>query len=425
MLKPALAVTLAAPVALGQVQFGANPSPYLEKTKPQDWTLVADLTAQSYRPNLPSTVAQTQELWAFNQVAVVFPLLLETGSSMVPATDGAAGPTPELSGYLEIDDQRVDVTPEITKQTYHSGSKLVFWRPERAEYRAKQIEMHFEEQTECWGVRFDEDKASKLVDWPTGPWPDAAASTLNQPQLYVEHGPDANGRVGAYDMTSVDELVKKWTGGEDPKSIKPVPLAKWLAGSLAQEFQPTGTELVAGPIGFEGFLLKGAPGAALDMKGSEFDMVCLLAAVYRRAGLPARIVIGYDAEAAKGKRDYLNKKSGESAIRAWVEFCLYDESTDSCGWVPVDIVQMRKRHSRLPSNWMNRPLSYFGTNDELDGIVPIAFGFHPETSVVAYNYPALWGMTMSPAPPSAAEQGLRLQASRTAKRGNGKGSRNR
>ena len=419
MLKPALALMLAAPLAAGQVQFGANPSPYLEKTEVQNWTMVADLTARSYRPNRASTQAQTQETWTFNQVAVVFPLLLETGSSRVPTADTAAGPAPELSGYLEIDDERVDATPEVIRQTYHSGSKLVFWRPERGEYHAKQIEMHFEQQTECWGVRFDEEKASKVVDWPTGPWPDAAASTLDQPQFYIDRGPDAHGRDGNYDMSSIDALIEKWTGGNDPRSIKPVVLAKWLAGSLAQEFQPAGTELIVGPIGFEGFRLKGAPGAAFDMRGSEFDMVCLLAAVYRRAGLPARTVIGYDAAAAKGKRDYFNKKAGDTAIRAWVEFCLYDESTDSAGWVPVDIVQMRKKHSRLPSNWLNRKLAYFGDNDDLDGVVPIAFGFHPETSVSAFNFPALWGMTMSPALPGIAEQGLRIQITRTAKRSGG------
>src|SRR5581483_8784634 len=141
-------------------------------------------------------------------------------------------------------------------------------------------------------------------------------------------------------------------------------------------------------------------------KGSEFDMVCALAAVYRAAGLPARTVIGFDVGQSKtdGRR-FLGKR-GSSELRAWVEFPLVNPRDNALVWVPVDIVRMRKSSSRakpLEQRW-----PFFGDNDALDRVIPFAFQFHPPTTVVSYGSPAFWGWLVMPKPPERVLQAVRF-----------------
>lgn len=144
-------------------------------------------------------------------------------------------------------------------------------------------------------------------------------------------------------------------------------------------------------------------------------MTVLLAAVYRAAGLPARTVIGFDVSAKKDRDGFLDKgKSGPQKLRAWVEFCLYDEAAQREVWVPVDVVRMRQSSSRAPA--LNRPWKFFGTHDELENVIPIAFQYHPPTTVVAHGAFGLWGWLTTPEIPLV-KQHLRLDAITTPKRG--------
>jgi hypothetical protein len=225
------------------------------------------------------------------------------------------------------------------------------------------------------------------------------------------------GNDGPYDMNPIKELVKRWTSGKDPKTIKPLPLAKYLAGEVLGWVQPSGNGLGYNRIGqLEGIDLQGAPLTAERRRGSEFDMVCLLAAVYREAGLPARTVIGYDIGETKDedRRNFLEKKGSED-IRTWLEFALLDEGTGQLHWIPVDVVRLRKAGSRPPP--LEKEWRYFGTHDELDGMIPFAFHFHPPTTVRAYGSPGFWGWLVTPKPPETAVQALSFSAWSTPKRG--------
>jgi hypothetical protein len=235
--------------------------------------------------------------------------------------------------------------------------------------------------------------------------------------MFIDYGQEG----APYDMKSLDRFVDRLTNGKDPKEIKPTELAKWIAGNLVQRFQPSGNGFNASRTGLlEGLDLIGAADAASRMRGSPFDMVCVLAATYRRCGLPCRIVIGYDVGAAKGKDDdnFLDRKRSDLQLRAWVEFALFDEATGNLHWIPVDVVEMRSKRSRLPDKWMENPLEYFGTHDGLDNIIPFAYQFHPPTAVRAYGSPCFWGWGVygEYAPPGYAWQEVRLSAQTTPSR---------
>jgi hypothetical protein len=82
----------------------------------------------------------------------------------------------------------------------------------------------------------------------------------------------------------------------------------------------------------------------------------------------------------------------------------------------VDVVKLRKTSNRPAA--LDRPWKYFGTNDQLDHILPFAFHFHPPTDVVSYGSPGFWGWFVSPKAPEQAEQAIRISASSQSKRAN-------
>jgi hypothetical protein len=124
-------------------------------------------------------------------------------------------------------------------------------------------------------------------------------------------------------------------------------------------------------------------------------------------------VIGYDVGDGDGR--FLDRGRKANKLRSWVEFCLYDEARNTINWVPVDIIQLRKRSSRPQA--FNRPWEYFGTNNDLEMVVPFAFQFHPPTDVAAYGNPLFWGWFVTPTAPKQAEQALTLSATSVSVRG--------
>ena len=133
-------------------------------------------------------------------------------------------------------------------------------------------------------------------------------------------------------------------------------------------------------------------------------MACVLCAAYRNAGLPARTVIGLDVTESKGQDAILAGKGKNDRLRSWVEFCLFDESTGKELWVPADPARQRASSNRPPA--FDRPWKYFGNNDDLDDVLPLAFQYHPPTTVIAHGSPCLWGWLTTPEL-QVAEQSMR------------------
>lgn len=406
VLSAVVGVVLGATAAVGQ-QF--QPSPHVKLERPREWTLKVTVNLRAWeerdRRGMPVV-----DHFDFTEAAVVFPFLEGSGSHRVNLQELEGGAP---KGRVTFDDRVAATRPEI-KAGYPCGARLAIWH--LTERRGREIELQVEYPVVSYRVVFDE-AAAMRTPWPKEAWPSVVQSCF-EPQMYVDFGPDPSkgGDLSPYDMEPVQQLVDKWTVKGKTRTQPPVVTAKWLAGKVVEHVQISGNGLNYNRIGqLEGIDLQGAPETARRGRGTEFDMVCLLAAVYRRADIPARIVIGFEG-ATEDDRDFLGSR-GRKQLRAWVEFALYDETAQTLSWVPVDVVAMRKKRSRLPQNFMEQPLEYFGTNRDLERIIPFSFHFHPPTTVRAYGSPAFWGWFVLPEANARALQAVRFESQRTPQRG--------
>ncbi|MEM1185499.1 MAG: transglutaminase-like domain-containing protein [Planctomycetota bacterium] len=366
--------------------------PFLSYSHGRDWTLNTVVRIRSAQETSEQHVQIVT--WNFQTVAIIFPLMEQTSSSNLDIETAA--------GELSFND--VEVSDEFTVISgYHSGQKYAKF--DATNIVTREMELEIEYLARSFRTEFDEAKAQAIA-WPMGEWPEGIAETL-EPAPFIESYNNRAGNIG-----ELDNLLRQWTNGRDPKKVPPLTLAKWFAGRVVEHVQPTSDGLNRGRryLGFEGFKVQGAPETARTRKGSPFDTVALLAAMYKRAGLPARVVIGY-LDPDDDDPDEADEH-GASRLRAYVEFFLYDEPNERGGWIPVDVVRMREKSSRAPTD-LTKPWRYFGTHDELDRFIPMSFHFHPPTTVQAYGSPAMWGWLVTPVTPQAAYQYLNFNAYRT------------
>lgn len=332
----------------------------------------------------------------FETAALVFPCLAGTAAS---STD-----LENIKGKLTFDGKDVTGQPTVL-DGLSCGSRYQRW--DMRDKAGRQIDFEVELPVTCWEVKADEAVAAKAV-WPQGGrWPADAQSTFT----------DGAGSTIAPALpgAEVQSALKSWTGGKPPTEVKPWELARFLAGKVLETVQPSGDGLVSSQSGLlQGFVLQGAEKTLSTRRGSEHDIACLLAAVYRAAGLPARTVIGYDVTKTKGDDKGFTGRSGSGSLRSWVEFCLYDEPAQASLWVPVDVVRQRRSGNVAPTG--GRPWRFFGSNDETDDVIPLAFHYHPPTTVMAHGSPCLWGWLTTPEV-QRAEQTVRFIVNTAVKRG--------
>lgn len=419
---PKQPATAATPAANGELA----PGPYITREMPKDWTLRSRVRITSNPPGVGAQILAlppgqlrddnavnlaNQAGFKFQTLTMVFPVAPETAASSPLEGD-------VIEGWLKVDDKEVVDHPNIKSRQgsgklLGAGARLAQFTTqtgsganEVANGVAREVQMQVEVPMTCYRTRFDE-KAAMDVDWPKNDWP-AVVKAVFQPQVYVETGYDGK----PYDAAKIKETAVKWAGG-DPHLLRPVELAKTLAAEVVRNIQPSGDGKAVLRTGeLQGFLLNGVDQTLATGKGTEYDITCLLTALYRAAGLPARVIIGVEAEDVD--RKFLEKKGGKGKLRTWVEFALYDETNNTLNWVPVDIVKIRKQSSRPQA--VRTPWKYFGTHDELNLITPISLHFHPPTSVIAYSVPGLWGWMVTPTPPQQAYQALYFDAYRSAKK---------
>ncbi len=391
---------------------------YIEQTTPRDLLLKVDIQVNSESPTEKQTIrdpftGQTVDMpvikpFNFQTLAMVFPLLPSTATS---------DPYPkEFKGTLRLNDMPADNEAEFMTG-YPGGIRLArFDANEKAQGTScRQVELHLEIPMRCYRTKYDE-AAALQVPWPTGPWPKEAASIMG-PQLYIETGVDSTGAVRPYEDKLLTERLAEWLEAEqitDPKKVNPAALAKMLTARVWSAMQPDREGLSFKRTGQVSGVVLQHPDLTLETaRGSAHDLAVLLAATLRKAGLPTRLMIGYDV--GGGDNAYLKSGGKQNRIRTWVEFCLYDEALNTINWVPIDLARIRGSSSRplaLTQNW-----KYFGTHDELNSVTPFAMHFHPPTDVVSYGWPGFWGWFVTPKAPEHAEQAIRFSATTMSVRG--------
>ncbi len=452
-----LAACCFASILTGSAPAQPESSPVITRSEPQDWRMLASVTlgsridtpaeAMLYVPPDQHTTQPVQlaEDPILRPDGAVGAFSVEEATVYFPVAGSAAGYEVDrlsLKAEFLYKGQPIPIRPSLYErdasgQPVHSGGAYGVWSFGPAAEFVGNVVLQFEFEARSWNTRLDED-AARAVAWPKGDWPAEAASSF-APMLFIDYGYD-----DTYDTASLKRLVKEWTG-DQPKSQPPFVLAKWLAGQVAQRFQPDGQLAAPDTIAansvqagrslgaMQAVNVFGAQFAAEEMTGSPVDMVLLLTALYREAGLPARPVVGYVAGEAGGAAGFGGRSDQpEIGPYAWVEFALYDETKPSLGnsltWVPVDILAMRA------GNVGRRPFDQhwdgFGSGEYFNQLVPIAYHLHPHNlPAVSYGQgqisgararamggvrliplPSLWGWNLVPFTPICQHQTMSLSA---------------
>lgn len=361
----------------------------------------------------------------FETVTVVFPVLSSTASATMYQTlaSGALriNDRDACAGSLVLDGSKQDPTggarlrPTLMRRErdgglYQGGVHLAAFATGEIGKQtiANRFRLNVEMPMVCSNTIFDE-RAAMKVGWPTGPWPEHVAATF-LPQQWIDYSPMPDGRNGSYDPAVFESIVKAALRGRDTRSVTPVMLAKMLLGHCVDMYTITpndfnyrlttstnksGEIVASGGVLIQGLRMSGAATAAMDKKGTKWDLIALTAAVYRKAGLPTRTVVGYDR---REKEEREKGRSLQSELCAWIEFYLYDEVNKTGNWIPVDVLRFKESCGKAPP--LTSTYRWFGTNDVLNSIMPFAFQFQPPTDVRGYNSPAFWGWQMTPGVPT-------------------------
>lgn len=195
----------------------------------------------------------------------------------------------------------------------------------------------------------------------------------------------------SFAIDSDNMIFKEYVARVAGSELRRVPVylaAKDLVRHAITEFRNVnGTVVVREGLGaVRGFRLQNASQAALSRNGSPGDLVSTCVAVLRAAGIPARPVIGIssgDAEPGETKQPLK-----QTAFCVWGEFHL-----PGAGWVPFDPWEMRG--TGLPQANVHRPWKWFGTCDQLNRRVALAYDFAPVRQGFIQDWPAGWAWTIS------------------------------
>ncbi|MGH7131221.1 MAG: transglutaminase-like domain-containing protein [Phycisphaerales bacterium] len=381
----------------------------LKNTTP--WTLNIEVRV-SPQQLFDSNRKPTNESMKIESAAVVFPLPKSTAGS--EALDS------ETTSELSFNGKVVDSSPKLNGG-YPAGTRLLRWEMRNQEGRNMILKLA--SRMKCSETVFDE-KLAMTVPWPAE-WPEEAASCF-KPTWFLDYRHDPQEKAAADAL--LGGLLQEWLKKADPKSMPPARLAKILMGKVLETVNPNGDGqrfnqnssmqglTVQFPV--ETLRLITPPNARkTPALGTELDIAQTLTAMCRVAGLPARTVIGWDVSEGSGSNSYIDRASGREKLRAWTEFALVDPPTKKVVWVPMDPVRQRKNGSRAKP--LDRPWEFFGNNEELDMVMPIAFQLAPPTTVAFHGSPAFWGWLVTPEYPQA-DQAIRFTSFQTAARGDKK-----
>jgi len=364
----------------------------------RDWTLTTQVRLFGIKTLLePFDNVLTPTNIRLDAVAAVFPLI--GGTSMSEAY-------PDLATMEFLINKRVVNDAPRIAAGYQGPTDLMVVDAQQID--SPRVSVRATVQMTSHDTRIDEDLA-RAVPWAPAQfqWPAVPAANL-APQLFVESDTDVVRGLAA-------SWIRDGVGG-DPRRMDPYTFAKYLAGRVVEYCQPNESYMLASSRGaiwgdpsvtyFSGFNVFGAAALAVNGIGPPLDLANLLCAVWRASGIPSRVVIAYDVGRSLELQSMI--------VRSWTEFCLFDPRTNEEHWIPVDVLNQRKFSSRAPK--LDQTWQFFGRNEQFKFTCPVAFHWHPPTSVTNGGPPALWGWIPKPANP-VADQELTMLAVGTVVKG--------
>lgn len=380
-------------------------------------------------------VTKTTPFDPMKSIAMIWPMLPRTGSSFTN--------TDAITGKLLLNDA-IAANTFTAMKNYQGGVQYARFDAKAADTDLTpwKVELEVNIPASVSRTEFDE-KAALTLPWPAA-WPRTVASWL-QPQLFIESGFDENNRITPYKDEAIIKalaMAAEKAGVSDLKKVSPVAATKIITSFVWGHVQ-----IVSNSVGRDGRsgeippmrLSKGEtytpndfggvvvqpPQITLETKrGTEYDTSALLTAMLKKAGIPAHPVVGYDRGGSGNSslKNDLSSKSNRSGrgTKCWVEFAVFDEANNTINWVPIDIGKLNKSSSRPAA--LDKAWRYFGTHDELNGVVPFAFHFFPPTDVVSYGAPGFWGWFVTPQAPKDAGQAISFSAAAGSVRGGDPGN---
>jgi len=396
-----------------------KPNPYLRYEEPWRW----DLTLQVFLRGGTLSAIDTQGIdeytvyFDLDSFEFILPVMREGGFFWSPRQqietfariESSRGP--RSWGTAFINESRATLTPQLLMVP---SSGAVYARiGERTDLGGIQS-MHFKQTNRIVSAdtRFDERRARE-IPWPDA-WPEDAERALTP---VIERVRDP---IVLQGQDRLCELVDQWTQGQDPRSIDPVTLVKFLTGKVLDtvrtgrgksETRPNLNTRTLLPLSEDGTIQiprgvwSGLSVRSADMialsprRGSVLDLSTMLVSVLRAAGVPARLVICYNTSETVDQLD---------RIVSLVEFALYDAERDQLLWIPIDTERLRDNGRGVSS--YEQPWLYFGTHDDLHELVPVARHYHPPVNYRAFGFPAFFGFRSDPQLGSFATQHLIIDA---------------
>lgn len=395
--------------AVSAVAQPARDNPYMKYTDRQEWQTEMRVQIEPALTRSGRDRDSGQQGggrgFGFEKAVVILPALKRTGSSLA-YIDGVRvlGEKDDRRGPLEFS---IEGDIEETADLLPAGARLARVDAGPAA-NVRRLAFTMSAAHSCFATEFNEGLARR-IEWPES-WPPEAAACFRD-ELFVTTGPD-----GEDQREAIRGVLEKMTRGKDPKKLAPLDLAKFLTAELLAEFQlqsravrtPAARTGSFNPSRVVSFPVRASGRTAGRSSGTPADLVTLWVALMREAGLPARVVIGYDlGENISNRRGQPGYPEDDPGVRIWAEFALYDAGRDILTWVPVDVVRLSESTSaRL--DW-SKPWQFFGTHEQLSSIVPISHHWVPPVVSESYG-PACWGWIVTPAPPVSADQAVNFHA---------------
>lgn len=374
-MPPALPTAVVAAALVGFAPpSGRPPEGPLERFEPRVYDLGFDVVLSMVH-DAPPHIKPSSTHFNLKDAPIVMPVIFQSAYSEVNRAsmksqmwlDGRD--VPNMSGR-----QRIDDAPLFNA---HRAVMVV------DEFKGQTLRWKLEFRAQVFSSRIDDSGAQKLT-WPRE-WPEEVQDGL-KPGPFIES-----------DAPIFARAVEEVTQG-NLRTVPPYLAAKELVRYCTENFQVTGSTNRRGMDGvLRGMDVEGAAKAAQAGRGTAHDLVCVCVATLRAAKIPARPVVGVQ-ENERGLNEFVS----------WAEFYL-----EGAGWIPFDPDVMRGkgiRHKDVRQEW-----SEFGTMEDLNRRIPLAFSFVPP-GTQAPGFAGVWGWDPRPGGDPGAQPSVMLS---TVSRGRG------